>query len=96
MVSNLMCASFVLLLRLLFAGIVINALLMILAPVLWHRTPWWFRALSGLPGDRYPDGRNARRIRLTGTVLLIIVTGLAYTILCRPQPKSSIYVVRLK
>jgi hypothetical protein len=83
-------------LRLLFAMIVINALLMMLSPTAWHRTPWWFRSMSGIPGDRLAHGRSTLWIRLTGTVLLVISIGLVYSIVCRPQPKTSTYLVRTK
>ena len=83
-------------LRLVFAIVVINALLMLLTPTIWHRTPWWFRSLSGIPGDRSPHGRNALRIRITGSVLLVVSIVLVYSIVCRPQPRTTMHLVRIK
>jgi hypothetical protein len=87
--------AFVLVLRLLLAIAVINALLMIFSPAIWHKTPWWFRSASGIPGDSFPRGCGALRVRMMGAILLLTVTALTYSILCRPQAKPSVYVVRI-
>jgi len=74
----------VLFLRKLIAAILVNGLLILVSPVVWHRTPWWFRSVSGIPGNADPN-RGSIRIRINGAGLLLLTTVLLYGVLCQPH-----------
>jgi len=74
----------VLLIRVLIAAVLINGLLMLAAPAVWHRTPWWFRSFSGIPPNRNPNS-GSLGIRMNGAALLLLTIVLLYCVLFQPR-----------
>jgi hypothetical protein len=78
----------------LIAALLVNGLLMLAAPAVWHQTPWWFRSFSGIPTNRNPNG-GSFRIRMYGAALLLLTTVLLYCVLCQPRNTHGYRLVRV-
>jgi len=67
----------------LFLGILVNGSLMLLSPTKWLRLPYWARSVAGISPKRHSAGVGALQLRLTGAVLIGILTGLVYMMFFR-------------
>jgi hypothetical protein len=66
------------------AGLLTNALFMLISPRAWFRLPKWFPARSdSITEERYGSGGGAAVVRMTGAVVLAFILYVLYDIYLR-------------
>jgi hypothetical protein len=61
------------------AGLLINALFMLLSPKAWFQLPKWFPARSSsMTEGRYGSGWGAIQVRLAGALMLAFIVYVLY------------------